>query len=153
MPRLLVLACSDKKRPDAGLLPAIERYDGPAFRVLRKFVRENGSDELRVLILSAKFGLIDAKKRIPNYDQRLTPSQAKWLRKPTLRRLRFIVRSQQPHSLALSVGRLYAGALEGFDSDLPRLVVARVLRGGLGPRLTALKQWLHEADRPETILK
>jgi hypothetical protein len=37
---MLILACSRRKRPDEGLLPAIERYDGPAFRVLRHFLRE-----------------------------------------------------------------------------------------------------------------
>jgi hypothetical protein len=37
---MLILACSRRKRPDEGLLPAIERYDGPAFRVLRRFLRE-----------------------------------------------------------------------------------------------------------------
>lgn len=31
--RLLILACSQRKRPDPGLLPAIERYDGPQFQV------------------------------------------------------------------------------------------------------------------------
>ncbi|MFN8458221.1 MAG: hypothetical protein U0401_26815 [Anaerolineae bacterium] len=29
--RLLILACSQRKRPDPGLLPAIERYDGGSF--------------------------------------------------------------------------------------------------------------------------
>jgi hypothetical protein len=39
--RMLILACSRRKRPDEGLLPAIERYDGPAFRVLRRFLRKS----------------------------------------------------------------------------------------------------------------
>ena len=33
--RLLVLACSATKRPDAGYIPARERYDGPLWRTLR----------------------------------------------------------------------------------------------------------------------
>ena len=37
--RLLVLACSERKRAGPGLLPAAERYDGPAFRVLRAYLR------------------------------------------------------------------------------------------------------------------
>ncbi len=32
--RMLILACSRRKRPDEGLLPAIERYDELAFRVV-----------------------------------------------------------------------------------------------------------------------
>jgi hypothetical protein len=68
--RLLILSCSQRKRPDAILLPALERYDGPMFRVLRKFLRENPSKELHpdVYILSAQFGLISADQLIPIPD-------------------------------------------------------------------------------------
>jgi|SRR5215210_261396 len=38
---MLILACSQRKRLDKKLLPAVERYDGAAFRVLRRFLREN----------------------------------------------------------------------------------------------------------------
>ena len=40
MNKVLIIACSQRKRPDAGLLPALDRYDGPAFQVLRRFLRE-----------------------------------------------------------------------------------------------------------------
>jgi hypothetical protein len=36
--RMLILACSQRKLLDEGLLPAVERYDDPAFRVLRRFL-------------------------------------------------------------------------------------------------------------------
>src|SRR5438105_2057619 len=36
---LLVLGCSATKFDCGGLLPAIHRYDGPSFRVLRSFLR------------------------------------------------------------------------------------------------------------------
>src|SRR5262245_4306372 len=37
---LLIMACSQRKRSEPNLLPAIERYDGVHFRVLRKAQRE-----------------------------------------------------------------------------------------------------------------
>lgn len=37
---LLILACSQRKRVDAGLLPAIEHYDGVNFRAIHKAKRE-----------------------------------------------------------------------------------------------------------------
>ena len=40
MCRMLILSCSSRKKPTNRQMPAIERYDGPAFRVLRKFLRE-----------------------------------------------------------------------------------------------------------------
>ncbi len=56
MTRLLIVTCSQRKNPTLGLLPAIDRYDGPAFLVLRKYLREGVGDAPRVLILSAKYG-------------------------------------------------------------------------------------------------
>ncbi len=51
---LLVLSCSQRKRPDSSLLPAIERYDGGNHRLLRKAKREgHWPESLDVLILSA----------------------------------------------------------------------------------------------------
>ena len=80
--RLLILGCSQKKRPDSGLLPALTRYDGPMFRVLRKFLREcpGEAQGLEIYILSAEFGLIPASQPIPNYDRRMTLQQANILR-------------------------------------------------------------------------
>jgi hypothetical protein len=59
--RLLILSCSQRKAPWEGDLPALDRYDGPAFRVLRKYLRTHSDDSLAILILSAKFGLIEAE--------------------------------------------------------------------------------------------
>ena len=76
--RLLILSCSQRKRPDLILLPALERYDGPVFRMLRRFLRtwpSKGSHP-EVYILSAQFGLISAHQLIPSYDCRMTPQQA-----------------------------------------------------------------------------
>jgi hypothetical protein len=50
MSRLLILACSARKRLDKSALPAIERYDGVNFRVLKKLQREqNFPNDLNVL--------------------------------------------------------------------------------------------------------
>ena len=49
---LLIVACSQRKQFDAGLLSAIERYDGPTFQVLRKWQRDRGwPDTLTILVL------------------------------------------------------------------------------------------------------
>ena len=77
--RLLVIACSARKRKDAGLLPAVDRYDGPAFRVLRKFLAD-AADPPDVLVLSARYGLIPSSRGVPDYDRRLTPGDADALR-------------------------------------------------------------------------
>jgi len=70
--RLLILSCSQRKRPDPGLLPAIERYDGPVFQVVRRYLREQpaGSKQLDVFILSARYGLIP----LAGHEQILPPN-------------------------------------------------------------------------------
>jgi hypothetical protein len=77
---LLIVTCSQRKRSDPGLLPALERYDGIFLRILRKALREgHWSGTLEVLIISAKYGLLELDTVIENYDLRMTIGQAKQL--------------------------------------------------------------------------
>src|SRR5215211_4455445 len=78
--RMLILACSRRKRPEEDLLPAVERYDGPAFRVLRRFLRESPSKAPDILILSAEHGLIPHDLPIAAYDRKMTEARAHELR-------------------------------------------------------------------------
>ena len=78
---LLIIACSQRKLSDPGLVPAIARYDGGQFRVLRKAHRDGYlSNYLDVLILSAKYGLIKACTPIANYEQRMNRKRASELK-------------------------------------------------------------------------
>jgi hypothetical protein len=136
----------DGDGPAAGRLPAIDRYDGPAFRVLRKFLREASPNAPAVLILSAKYGLIDSTTRIADYDCRMSAGLAERLR-PTVRQtLGRVLRSGGWRSVALCVGRDYRAALDGLELLLPEDVQVEVIGGGQGRRLTGLRRWLrHEA--------
>lgn len=75
--QLLVLGCSQTKREAPGLLPAIERYDGSAYRVLRSYLREmEWPENFSIAILSAKYGLVGGFTGIEDYDERMTPLRA-----------------------------------------------------------------------------
>jgi hypothetical protein len=75
--QLLVLGCSQTKRDAPGLLPAIERYDGSPYRVLRNYLREcEWPADLSVAVLSAKYGLVGGFTEIEDYDKRMTPGTA-----------------------------------------------------------------------------
>lgn len=82
--RLLVMACLAAKKKAAGLLPAIVRYDGPAFHVLRKYLA-HATDAPTVLILSAKYGMLGADHPIPDYDCRITAEAAEAIRPDVMR--------------------------------------------------------------------
>jgi len=74
---LLIVAWSQCKCRDSRLLTEIERYVVLYFRVLRKARREGyWPANLDVLIVSAKYGLLELHTAIENYDLRMTPEQA-----------------------------------------------------------------------------
>lgn len=125
--RLLILSCSSRKCSAPDSLRALERYDGPAYRVLNKFLRAHPSEaqSLDVYILSAEFGLIPASKPIPNYDRRMTPQQVNELQQPTLSKLKQILHSKQYKELFISLGKDYLRVLNGYES----LILANLKEG------------------------
>jgi hypothetical protein len=146
MTRLLVIACSQRKNPAKGLLPAIARYDGPAFRVLRKYLREEPRETPCILILSAKYGLIAADRQIPDYDCRLSTGSATELRPQILETVRHAVQTQRPLAIGICAGKDYRMALAGFADVVPQGIGVEFIEGGQGPRLTALRRWLRRED-------
>lgn len=141
--RLLILSCSQRKRPDEGLLPAVERYDGPAFRVLRRFLRKGISEPPDVLILSAEHGLIPHDLPIAAYDRKMTPARARELRPQILAYLERLIASRSSSETLVCVGKQYLSALHTNDAfPLSRLNV-RICVGALGKRIAELHDWLH----------
>ena len=75
--RLLVMSCSARKTITPGLVPAIERYDGPLYQTYRVWERAAPrSDHPAILILSAEYGLIPARGLIPAYDRKMDEARA-----------------------------------------------------------------------------
>ena len=136
---LLILGCSATKRADAGLLPALDRYDGPAFRVLRKALRERDglTERLKVCIISTEYGLIAADTPIPAYDFRMSWSQALVIRPKVKSQAMALLHNQRVPGLVMC-GQRYHAALpvEIWHEDLHRTF------GGIGYQLGQLKAWL-----------
>jgi hypothetical protein len=140
---LLILACSQRKRPDPGLLPAIERYDGVNFRVLKKARREGyWPSGLRVLILSAKYGLLEADEPIENYNLRMTRDIAGRLRDSIGIRLDEVLCETNWQNIFVNLGGDYLPAIASA-SELTRFGDTVVYAsGGIGTRMAHLRQWL-----------
>jgi hypothetical protein len=139
---ILVLGCSQRKVSRGGLLPAINRYDGPAFRVLRRYMRENPQCELTVFILSARFGLMKGCTAIPKYDQKLDASACKRLRPQINRALSTMVRDCSVGEILVVASRVYIELLsEGLvGAGMMNLVL--LAPPGNGAPLTCLHDWL-----------
>lgn len=148
--RLLILSCSKAKTADDGLLPAIDRYDGPTFRVLRRYLRERPDPALQVYVLSAEFGLIAGDHPIPSYDREMTEARAQELRPlvgTTIVPLGIGVepRIGEPQTLLVVASKAYLSVLADAapDGGIPECCVAQGSQGG---KLAALHDWLSGAS-------
>jgi hypothetical protein len=142
--RLLLISCSKRKRTGYKLMRAIDRYDGPAFYVLRRYLRETDDRQLRIYILSAEFGIINLRKPIPDYDRLMTHSRARELRKQTTRSMRSILQKTRCTELFICTGAVYEDAI-----DIPYLketVSVTVAARGQGPKLSSLHSWLRQTS-------
>jgi hypothetical protein len=148
MNRLLILSCSKAKRADPGDLPAVDRYDGPFFRVLRRYLRLRPADPPEVRILSAQFGLIPADTPIPDYDRRMTPRRARELQAGVADALDAIGRVMEAAALTddrvlVVLGKDYLAALAGYTGPQAAAFHSRIAPGGLGHKLSHLRDWLY----------
>lgn len=139
---LLIIACSQRKRSDDSLLPAIERYDGVNFRVLHKAKREGYLlGNLDILILSAKYGLIEANTQIANYEQRMDSGRAKALKKQVVQMLRNYAGQRNYHEIYVDLGKDYLDAAEKLEAIFENSTII-FAEGRIGERLSKLKHWL-----------
>jgi hypothetical protein len=95
-----------------------------------------------VLILSAKYGLIRPKRKIPWYDQCLSAAVAGRLRRQVLKAVGRIRRSRAWRAVGVCAGKDYQSALDRLTELLPTGVQFDLLAGGLVERLAALWNWL-----------
>src|ERR1041385_3305559 len=104
---LLILGCSKLKKQTSRLLPAIDRYDGPLFQVLRKFARDEPPLRNATYILSAKFGLIRSDFPTPFYDQRFSDASKSRVGGSVARQVRTVIDQVEPDEVFVSVGADY----------------------------------------------
>lgn len=145
MKRCLVLNCTQTKRNDEGLLPAFERYDGPTFRVVRRFLRlgDPSLQNVDIYVLSARYGLIPACQPISHYDQRMTRARALELRPQVLRELQALL-GEGYYEVFVVLGQLYLQVINGIEKLVPPGVHFTVCRASAGRQLTELKRWLYQ---------
>ena len=151
--RLLILSCSQRKHETQELLPAIERYNGPLFFVLRRFLREssNQSKELDVYILSAAFGLIPGDFPIKWYDRKMDLPRAIELQSQVNSVLSDILRNNYT-SICFVLGKTYLKAFESAHDLIPVHTERIIAYGWIGKKLAQLKQWLW-GEQPLTHLE
>jgi hypothetical protein len=142
--RCLILSCSRTKNGTLQPLPAVQRYTGPLYQVLRRFIRENPEEaaDLTVYILSARYGLIDSQTPILPYDQKMTPIRANELHAEVLSKIKRVIVPVGYTEIFLAMGQTYLLALDGMPGILGERTKLIISRGPAGEKLTELRNWL-----------
>ena len=136
---LLILPCSKRKK-DLAIGRAIEIYDGPFYQILRKYNKEN----VDVLILSAKYGLLEGSDIISPYELKMTPEIAKRLKATTQYRLRTYLRAKNYNRILINLGKTYRSVIDECNFQANNGVKPEFLEGTIGLRNNRLKKWLRE---------
>jgi len=141
--RLLIIPCSKKKKVFRGPAQAIKVYDGPLFRLLRKHVNDFSNDNgFDVLILSAKYGLIEPTKTITNYDQQMTNERAEDLVPQVNAEFEKVMSRKIYTDVLVNLGATYLQALKPSLSRSSFEASIQLVDGRIGERLASTKRWI-----------
>lgn len=150
--KLLILSCSKTKKNVKGELPAIDLYDGPFFKLLRKYIE---SPLLDVYIISAKYGMIEAFEPIKNYDLRMNAKRASELKSSIMKHLSTLVDSNKYSEILINLGNDYLATLDGWLEELTSNKNVKVIlfSGRIGERLSQMKRLLDSLKKLEVLNK
>lgn len=150
MDRQIIISCSRRKRRERVKLPTLERYDGPAFRLLRSYLH-NSAESIEIFVLSAEFGLIPHTRLIPYYERRMTVARACELRGMIARQARCLLNAEasgsvQTRPLFINLGRDYREAFAPIYELFALNSIVTQADGSSGKRLAVMHDWLYGAD-------
>ena len=138
MKSLIIMSCSKTKK-NIDIASAIEMYDGQAYRTLKK----NLSGNVRILIISAKYGLLRSTDIISWYDQEMTATKAMDLRKQVQEEVMRTTKKKNTERVFLYLGYPYNLVV---SNELMRYLKlnfeVQIADGYIGMRLHQLKEWL-----------
>ncbi|MCK9631042.1 MAG: hypothetical protein M0R30_05310 [Methanoregula sp.] len=134
--KLLIIPCSKVKKNLVNT-SAIELYDGPFFRMIRKY-RSNDFD---ILVLSAKYGMIKGDKKISFYDQKMTIDRANELSSKITIELSQLLNEHYYEDIYINIGKIYFEALKP-SLNLFENKNVHLASGGIGMRLHHLRNWI-----------
>ena len=138
MKDLIIMSCSKTKK-NIDIAPAIEMYDGQAYRTLKK----NSPGNVRILIISAKYGLLRPLDVISRYDQEMTVVKAIDLRKQVQEEVMKTTTRKNTERVFIYLGYPYNLAISNELKNYLKLNFdVKVADGHIGERLHQMKEWL-----------
>ena len=144
---ILLMSCSSKKRNTDHPIPAIDLYNGVFFSVYKNAVKvfPSLSSKVKVLIISAKYGLIEASHPISYYDLKMSPSIALEQRNKYTCIFQRYIHDIKPESIVVVMGKTYLQSVDLSDIQVPLMIIS----GDIGVMSHGLKEWLHAVSGGE----
>lgn len=146
MGKLLIQSCSKNKQQKETPTSAINLYDGYFFRIIKKAKREGYFDsDIDILILSAKYGIIEADKKIEYYDQRMTENRAFEIQDQVISDIANKVSKESYETIIINLGKDYRPAIQGLENVVGSSV--KYIEGeGNGVKGKKLKELISSKD-------
>lgn len=142
---LLILPCSKQKK-HLDNVSAIDMYDGPFFKIIRKYDSRN----VDILIISSKYGLIESNELVSYYDEKMTLKRSIELSEQIRLKLKKVLADNNYKEIFINLGKIYMLALEESRSMLEGKN-ARWSSGKIGERNRQLKHWLISTKSDEDL--
>lgn len=148
MHNLLIISCSQSKIEDRGLIYASQRYTGPYFNIINKAMHEDKFPaDTDILILSAKYGIVQWRTIIPYYELMLTEEAIPELKARVEGQLYafFSSRHYTYSEIFINMSKLYRQVIDDFDFEKKANTVVYGT-GGIVKQCSQLKNWIHNTD-------
>jgi hypothetical protein len=143
--RLLVVACSATKSNAAGEMPAIERYNGAYYQM----VKGHQGELPEIVILSAEHGFIRADTPIQDYDRMMDKARAAELLPNAHHHLGAALEHEQYDEVLIAAGKAYRDVIFPAFRALRGVTTRHMtwVQGGIGAQRSQLKKWLSKHDQ------
>lgn len=139
--KLLIISCSARKKKLSHPAPALEVYDGPIFKLLRKNINPR-LHNVDVRIISAKYGLITPKTCIMYYDKLISRKEAHEWNGKIVKSLKTLIQKNNYSEIFICLGKRYLPVINGLEEHLPEDCELLYARGGIGKKMKQTKEWI-----------
>jgi cytoplasmic iron level regulating protein YaaA (DUF328/UPF0246 family) len=140
--RLVIVSASQRRVLDPNPIPAIERFDGVYFRILRKYLREGKMKDVSILVVSDRYGILEANDLVPFHpasDKTKEVTQDMWA--SNLAKLKETFKKTSYSEIYVVCGQKFQAFIKGFE-DFTNVPVTYCYGRGLGPKARSLKDWI-----------
>jgi len=146
MAKLLILGPSFRRNSNPELIPAIERYDGLYYRIVRKYMNKLKKKDIDVIIITEDLNVLFPETKIPYKP----PVGEKWRTLPPTSRdpekieklrnqILKIVKNKRYDEIFIVLNRYYQALLPDLTPYTEKIISDFE---GLGPKAKSLKEWL-----------